>query len=134
LQPDYDKYGVASSNDGTVILRIDSDKHLFERVGLVSRRQTEVILNRHADGENLRDEGSFKTVESISVERVKFESRLRDAIVDPIYDGEVSRDQAEALADDLVESSREQWRSVVATAIGHDRGVPERLYTAHPVA
>lgn len=108
FQPDYDKYGVATSEDGTVILRIDSDKHLFERVGLVSRRQTEVVLKRHIDGENLRDAGSFETVKSISVERDAFESRLRDAIVDLIHDGEVSRYQAEALADDLAESFREQ--------------------------
>jgi hypothetical protein len=108
FQPDYDKYGVATSEDGTVILRIDSDKYLFERVGLVSRRQTEVALKRHVDGENLRDAGSFETVKSISAGREMFESRLRDVIVDLIYDGEVSRDQAETLAGDLAESISEQ--------------------------
>lgn len=104
LQPEYDRYGIYLRDESTVILRIDSDKHLFERVGLVSRRQTEVVLKQYVDGEDLGDEGSLETVESISVERDEFESRLRDGIVELIYDGEVSRDQAEGLADDLAES------------------------------
>lgn len=108
LQPEYDRYGIYLRDESTVILRIDSDKHLFERVGLVSRRQTEVVLKQYVDGEDLGDEGSLETVESISVERDEFESRLRDGIVELIYDGEVSRDQAEALADDLAGSFTEQ--------------------------
>lgn len=80
---------------------------MFERVGSVNRRQTKVILRRHVDGENLGNAGLFETVKSTSAERDAFESRLRDAIVDLIYDEAVSRDQAEAFADDLVESFRE---------------------------
>ena len=57
FQPDYDKYGVATSEDGTVILRIDTDRHLSERVGSVGRRQTEVILNRRVVAESLTDGG-----------------------------------------------------------------------------
>jgi hypothetical protein len=68
----------------------------------------EVVLKQHVDGESVDDAGSFETVESISAERDAFESRLGDGIIDLIYDGEVTRTQAEALADDLVESISEQ--------------------------
>lgn len=35
LNPEYDTYGIEPLDDGTVILRIDSEKHLFERVGAI---------------------------------------------------------------------------------------------------
>lgn len=108
FQPDYDKYGVATPDDGTVILRIDSDKHLFERVASIHHRQSKVILKEYVDGEGLGDEGSFETVESISVGRDDSESRLRDGIVELIHDGKVPKQQAEALADDLAGSFTEQ--------------------------
>jgi hypothetical protein len=108
FQPNYDKYGVAAPDNGTVILRIDSDKHLFERAASIHHRQSKVVLKEYVDGEDLDDEGPFETVESVPTKRDRFESRLRDAIVDLIHDGEVSRDQAEALADDLAGSFTEQ--------------------------
>jgi hypothetical protein len=67
-----------------------------------------VVLKEYVDGEDFGDEGSFKTVESISVGRDGSESWLRDAIVDLIHDGKVPKQQAEALADDLTESFTEQ--------------------------
>ena len=108
FQPDYDKYGVATPDNGTVVLRIDSDKHLFERVASIHHRQSKVVLKEYVDCEDLDDEGSFETVESISVGRDGSESRLRDAIVDLIHGGKVSKQQAEALADDLAGSFIEQ--------------------------
>ena len=107
FQPDYDKYGIYPREDSTVILRIDSDKHLFERVGSIHYRQSEVVLKQYVDSKDSGDEGSFETVESISVERDEFELRLRDGIVELIYDGKVPKQQAEALADDLTKSISE---------------------------
>ena len=72
LNPEYDRYGVEPLDNGTVILRIDSEKHLFERVGAIRCKKTEVVLQRLLKRETLEDEGTFRTVESFSVGPEKF--------------------------------------------------------------
>jgi hypothetical protein len=80
LNPEYDKYGIEPLDDGTVILRVDENKHLFETVGVIRQKQTEVVLKKYIDSEGLEDEGSFETVESVSVRRNDFESRLQESL------------------------------------------------------
>jgi len=109
LNPDYNEYGVEPLDDGAVILRIDSEKHLFERVGAIRCEQTEVVLQRLLKGETLEDEGSFRTVESVSAGRERFESQLRDEIVELIYEGKVDEEQARSLAESVAESISEQY-------------------------
>ncbi len=103
MSPDYNEYGVETLDDGVVVLRIDSEKHLFERVGAIRREQTGVSIQRYIKGEILDDEGSFRTVESVPAGRERFESRLQDEIVELICEGKVDEEQAEDLADDLAE-------------------------------
>jgi hypothetical protein len=110
LNPDYNEYGVETLDDGVVILRIDSEKHLFERVGAIRCEQTEVVLQRFLKGETLEDEGSFRTVESVSAGRERFESQLQDEIVELIYEGKVDEEQARSLAESVAESISEQYR------------------------
>jgi hypothetical protein len=109
LNPEYDKYGIQPLDDGAVILRIDSEKHLFERVGAIRCEQTEVVLQRFLKGETLEDEGSFRTVESVSAGRERFESQLQDEIVELIYEGKVDEEQAKSLAESVAESISEQY-------------------------
>jgi hypothetical protein len=109
LNPDYNEYGVETLDDGVVVLRIDSEKHLFERVGAIRREQTGVSIQRFIKGETLEDEGSFRTVESVSVGQEKFESQLRERVFELIHDGEVSEKIAENLSDGLAESVSEQF-------------------------
>jgi hypothetical protein len=103
LNPEYDRYGVEPLDNGTVILRIDSEKHLFERVGAIRCEQTGVVLQRYINDETLEDEGSFRTVESVSVGQEKFESQLQDEIVELIYEGKVDEEQAKSLAESISE-------------------------------
>jgi predicted HAD superfamily hydrolase len=110
LNPDYNEYGVETLDDGVVILRIDSKKHLFERVGAIRCKQTGVSIQRYIKGETLEDEGSFRTVESVSVGQEKFESQLQDEIVELIYEGKVDEEQARSLAESVAESISEQYR------------------------
>jgi hypothetical protein len=110
LNPDYNEYGVEPLDDGAVILRIDSEKHLFERVGAIRCKQTGIVLQRFLKGETLEDEGSFRTVESVSVGQEKFESQLQDEIVELIYEGKVDEEQARILAESVAESISGQYR------------------------
>ncbi|ERG98427.1 MAG: hypothetical protein J07HQX50_02466 [Haloquadratum sp. J07HQX50] len=110
LNPNDNEYGIESLDDGAVILRIDSEKQLFERVGAIRYEQTGVVLQRFLKGESLEDEGSFEAVESVSVRRNDFESRLRERVFELIYEGKVDEEQAKSLADDLAESVSEQYR------------------------
>jgi hypothetical protein len=107
LQPDYDKYGVCPRDDSTVILRVDSDKHLFKRAGLIRYKDTGVVLKEYVENESLEGEACFKTVESISGNRDTFQQQLRDGILNVIHAGEVSDEKAEELADALAKSSGE---------------------------
>jgi hypothetical protein len=107
LQPEYDKYGVYPRDDSTVILRVDSDKHLFERVGLIRYKDSGVVLKEYVENESLEGEASFETVESISAGREEFKRQLRDSILDVIHDGQVSDEEAKELADALAKSSGE---------------------------
>jgi hypothetical protein len=109
LQPEYDKYGVYPRDDSTVILRVDSDKHLFERVGLIRYKKTGVVLKEYVENESLEGEASFETVESISAGREEFKQQLRDGILDVIHAGEVSDEKAKELADALAVSFSEQY-------------------------
>ncbi len=109
LQPDYDQYGIYPRDDSTVILRVDSDKHLFERVGLIRYKETGVVLKEYIENESLEGEASFETVESISAGREEFKQQLRDGILDVIHDGQVSDEEAEELADALAVSFSEQY-------------------------
>jgi hypothetical protein len=63
LNPNYNEYGIDPLDNGAVVLRIDSEKHLFERVGAIRYEQTGVVLQRFLKGESLEDQGSFETVE-----------------------------------------------------------------------
>jgi|APHM01.1.fsa_nt_gi hypothetical protein len=110
LNPEYDKYGIEALDDGAVILRIDTNKNWFERAGLLRHKQAKIVLKEYIDSEKLGGEGSFETVESVSVRRNEFESQLRDEIVELIYEGKVDEEQAKFLADDLAESISEQYR------------------------
>ena len=110
LNPDYTEYGIETLDNGIVILRIDSEKHLFERAGLLRHKQAKIVLKEYVDSERLGGEGSFETVESISARRERVESRLREGVFELIYDGEVSEDKAKSLAYDLSESITEQYR------------------------
>jgi GTPase involved in cell partitioning and DNA repair len=83
---------------------------LFERAGLLRHEQAKIVLKEYVDSENLDGEGSFETVELVSVEQEKFESRLQDEIVELIYDSKVDEEQAKSLADDLDKSISEQYR------------------------
>jgi len=107
LQPDYDKYGVCPRNDSTVILRVDSDNHLFKRAGLIRYKDSGVVLKEYIENESLEGEASFETVESISAGRDTFQQQLRDGILDVIHDGQVSDEEAKELADALAKSSGE---------------------------
>ena len=109
LNPEYDKYGIQPLDDGTLILRIDSEKHLFERVGAIRCEQTGVSIQRFIKGETLEDEGTFRTVESVSVGQEKFESQIQDEIVELIYEGKVDEEQAKSLAESVAESISEQF-------------------------
>ena len=109
LQPDYDQYGIYPRDDSTVILRIDSDKHLFERVGLIKYKQRGVVLKQYVENENLEDEASFEAVDSISAGRKEFKQQIQDGIFELIHDSEVSDEKAEELAEDLAESFSEQY-------------------------
>lgn len=109
LQPDYDQYGVYPRDDSTVILRVDSDKHLFERVGLIRYKDSGVVLKGYVENESLEGEASFETVESISAGREEFKQQLRDGILGLIHDGQVSDEDAEELADALAVSVSEQY-------------------------
>ena len=109
LQPDYDKYGVCPRDDSTVILRVDSDNHLFERVGLIRYKDSGVVLKEYIENESLEGEACFKTVESISGNRDTFQQQLRDGILDLIHEGEVPERQATELAEDLTESFSEPF-------------------------
>jgi hypothetical protein len=109
LNPDYNEYGVETLDDGVVVLRIDSKKHLFERVGAIRCKQTGVVLQRFLKGETSEDEGTFRTVESVSVGQEKIESHLRDEIVELIYEGKVDEEQARSLAESVAESISEQY-------------------------
>ena len=107
LNPDYNEYGVETLDDGVVVLRIDSEKHLFERVGAIRCKQTGIVLQRFLKGETLEDEGSFRTVESVSAGRKRLESQLQDEIVELIYEGKVDKEQARSLAESVAESFTE---------------------------
>jgi hypothetical protein len=109
LNPEYDKYGIEALDDGAVILRIDTNKNWFERAGLLRHKQAKIVLKEYIDSKKLGGEGSFETVESVSVRRNDFESQLRDEIVELIYEGKVNEEQAKFLADDLAESISEQY-------------------------
>ena len=109
LQPDYDKYGVCPRDDSTVILRVDSDKHLFERVGLIRYNDSGVVLKEYIENESLEGEASFETVESISAGRDTFQKQLQSSIFNLIHDGQVSGEEAEELADALAVSFSEQY-------------------------
>ena len=109
LQPEYDKYGVYPRDDSTVILRVDSDKHLFERVGLIRYKDSGVVLKEYVENESLEGEASFETVESISAGRDTFQQQLRDGILDVIHAGEVSDEKTKELADALAVSFSEQY-------------------------
>jgi hypothetical protein len=109
LNPEYDKYGIQPLDDGTLILRIDSEKQLFERVGAIRCEQTEVVLQRFLKGETLEDDGSFRTFSSVSAGRERFESQLQDEIVELIYEGKVDEEQAKSLAESVAESISEQY-------------------------
>ena len=45
LKPDFDNYGLQQKGSSTVIIRIDHDSHIFERVGKVERRSTGSFSN-----------------------------------------------------------------------------------------
>ena len=109
LQPDYDKYGVCPRDDSTVILRVDSDNHLFKRAGLIRYKDTGVVLKEYVENGSLEGEASFETVESISAGREEFKQQLRDGVLDVIHDGQVSDEEAEELADALAVSFSEQY-------------------------
>jgi hypothetical protein len=110
LNPDYNEYGVETLDDGVVVLRIDSKKHLFERVGAIRCKQTGVVLQRFLKGETSEDEGSFEAVESVSARRNDVESQLQNEIVELIYDSKVDEEQAKSLAESVAESISEQYR------------------------
>jgi GTPase involved in cell partitioning and DNA repair len=82
---------------------------LFERAGLLRHEQAKIVLKEYVDSENLDGEGSFETVEIVSVEQEKFESQLRDEIVELIYEGKVDEEQARSLAESVAESISEQY-------------------------
>jgi hypothetical protein len=109
FQPDYDKYGLQPLDDGTLILRIDQNKHLFEQVGTIRHEEAGVVLERYVEGDSLDSDGSFERIGSVSPEADDFESRLRNGILHLIYEGKVPEDQAETLVDDLAESFSEQY-------------------------
>jgi hypothetical protein len=109
FQPDYDEYGLQPLDDGTLILRIDQDRHLFERVGAIRHEHSAIVLEQYVRAESLAGEGSFERIGSVSAEGDDFESRLRNGILHLIYEGKVPEDQAETLADDLAESVSEQF-------------------------
>lgn len=109
FQPDYDEYGLQPLDDGTFILRVDQDRHLFERVGAIRHEQTRIVLERYVDSEDFGGEGSFETVAVVSAEEDAFESRLCDSILELIHDGKVGEDQAEALADNLAGAVADQY-------------------------
>jgi hypothetical protein len=104
LNPEYDKYGIQSLDDGTLILRIDSEKHLFERVGAIRCEQTEVVLQRFLKGENLEDEGLFRTFSSVPARRDEFDQHFGDAIFDLVHNDEISEQKCKKLTDHLLES------------------------------
>ena len=110
INPDYDEYGLQSIDDGTAILRLDRDKHLFERIGLIKHKQAGIVLKQYIETTGIDGESSFSTVESISAGRDEFESRLRDGVIELIYEGRVDEGQAKSLADHLAESISEQYR------------------------
>jgi hypothetical protein len=109
LQPEYDKYGVYPRDDSTVILRVDSDKHLFERVGLIRYKDSGVVLKEYVENGSLEGEASFETVDSISAGREEFKQQIQDGVFKLIHDGEISDKKAEELADALAESFGEQY-------------------------
>jgi hypothetical protein len=107
LNPDYNEYGIQPLDDGAVILRIDSEKHLFERAGLLRHKQAKIVLKEYIDSENLGGEGSFEAVESVSTRRDDVEPQLRDEIVELIYEGKVDKEQARSLSESVAGSFTE---------------------------
>ena len=108
LEPDFDEYGLHDKdNTSTVIIRIDHDTHIFERVGLIDSRPSGVVLKEHT---KLADEGGSHTVEVyqpvrfVSDRTDEFETQARDAIFDLVYDGKVAKGCAEELSTELVGS------------------------------
>ena len=107
LEPDFDEYGLHDTDSSTVIIRIDHDSHIFERVGKVERRSTGVILKQHT---RLADEISGDTAEVyqpmhfVSDRTDEFENQLWKAIFELIYEGKVAEEVAEELCTDLAEN------------------------------
>ena len=107
LEPDFDNYGLQQQGSSTVIIRIDHDSHIFERVGKVERRSTGVILKQHT---RLVDEISGDTAEVyqpmhfVSDRTDEFENQLWKAIFDLVYDGKVGKKCAEELSTEFVGS------------------------------
>jgi hypothetical protein len=107
LEPDFDEYGLHEQDGSTVIIRIDHDTHIFERVGMIERRLDGVVLKQHT---RLTDEISGDTAEVyqpihfVSDRTGEFETQLWKAIFDLVYVGKVSKGCAEELSTELVES------------------------------
>lgn len=103
----YDGYGLHERDGSTVVIRIDNDTHVFERVGMIERRSSGVVLKEHA---KLTDEVSGDAIETyqpirfVSNRTAEFETQLQDAILSLIYDGEVAEGVAKELCAELAEN------------------------------
>ena len=107
LEPDFDEYGLHDKDSSTVIIRIDHETHIFERVGMIERRLNGVLLKQHT---RLVDEISgdkievYQPIRFVSDRTDEFENQLWRALFDLVYDGKILKGLAEEICTELVGS------------------------------
>ena len=106
LEPDFDEYGLHDTDSSTVIIRIDHNKHFFERVALIDPRPSGVVLKEHtrlADESGNHTAEVYQPIRYIPFKMDEFGSLLREAVFDTIYEGKVDEGVAKELSAELAE-------------------------------
>lgn len=102
VEKEFDEYGVEETDEGLVILKVDSDRNLFDHSIRVRPRKYGILLE-------LVDGDEFEPIDFINASTEPFELSLHEAIVELIQDENIPDQKAIELADDIASSFSDMY-------------------------